>query len=749
MTRTHAALALLLIAIIPGATSCQRGSTGGSTISPEPAEVLSAAELADRLDPGQTTPLSHDMPPWMRTALAGSPGNDALSLEDAKRNLATWFETAAKAGDDALLRGIPGLARATLVAERQVEGEDGSDPEVLLVLERIYRLVDSPGLVHNRPLVERILGEVVRMQARGGDPLGAAQIDQLSAFVFRSVERAHGLHHATLARLLREHPEHPGLPDALLATAGGRLLDADPELAVGLARHSVAPAGGRDPTDEQWLAVAKICHRALDADCAAWAQGELSDAAAADEDLLTLARAAKEIAELHGDADDLEPGLVLGQAWADLGRHENALATYRRLTEQFPRDARPWVGRVRAGLAIRLDYQAAFEILEQADPRDHLDIEWFEMAVGIRATAIAYHLLPQLAERSPAEALTALRPQLDRLAVDIDSLRGLGDTRGDVLMWLHRAGMEAWPSIAAGQPQVERVRGLLPQLVALHRRVPSDPYAYTLMLASAEFSADRDAALAVLDLTPPDPKDGAQVLRRLNAAIDLVATWDARDRAEQLVALADEAQPHATTMTTRRLILDARMVAHELGQPQDLAEIERGYRSVLPPSGADALLLNNLAVVVARQGRADEARGLFERAIGAAQERDRPIAILNALGAPLLEAGLPPHPDALALIDEIIAKEDDSDVGLLARAWKAALKMSVAEQNAAAQQLAQARDKAARTALRPRWSSHSGVLLRGNLQLGLGYASKTGLRVDIDVTGVPWLLVPCPVPISE
>lgn len=773
VTKTHLVLALALASSVTAACRTRESPTTPEPATPTPAPAADAPpslqEIADAIDPGPRAALTMEIPAWISAAL-GLPtkggGEPQALLAEAR---AQWerFQAGAKSGgsssgDAAMLEKIVPLARALALAERAGGNVEDAPVEVLLVLERVYDTLDAPMLANDRNLFARMIQTFVVSLAQQGEAQGSAALDELASLVFGTLQKSGDLHLRTVAAILRRAPGHPDVPDVLGRLAPS-LAAEDEALAVGVLRRSLA-LRGNNATATHWLDLAKQCSRALDVRCA---QTALSRAEAlappgdeAIQQRLTEERAqqkrAHRVVELK-DAAGLDDGLERGKALTELARYPDAKATFEQLMRRHPDDARPVVGMARVVLMDGFDFVAAAEIVERAQPREHLDREWYELAIGVRATALIYHLLPQLMDQQPEQILEALRPTFLQMKQDIDALEALGVEDGRVLQLVYEVAMEALPKLRSDDTSELRamMRGMLPRAQALRVEAPGSMYAYTLVLASAELSADRAASLAVLELPPPAEKAAELSVRRAQAAFDLVAAWDADDRVEAMLALVDAVAEAPQPLAARRLAVDAHVLARRLGKGRDeLPALEQRYRALLaePGGSADAVLHNNLAAIVAEQGRADEARALWATAIDLAEEDARPMPRLNVLASKAAGALATKTELAAADRDELQTLSESgatAEVRLQAQAWLVAL-AGKAERRKAERALAAAAAKEAATNYRPRnLPGRGGVILRASAQMGLGYSTVLGLQIQLDLSGVPWLVLPCPVAIPQ
>lgn len=734
-------------------------------VAPTDGTAPSLHEIADAIDPGPRPALTVDVPAWLSTAL-GLPtkgGGDPQALLAEARAQWERFQTPGTAtGDTATLERVVPLARALALAERAGSNVEEAPIEVLLVLERVYDVLDAPMLANDNNLFARMIQIYVATLAQQGQVQGSTALEELGGLVLGALQKSGDLHHRTVAAILRRAPGHPDVPD-VLGRLAPTLMAEDEALALGVQRRSLA-LRGKTATATHWLDLAELCSRALDVRCGqeslakAEALAPAGDATAQGR----LAEVGKKVQHAHravelADAAGVEDGLARGAALTELQRYADARATYEQLMRRHPDDARPVVGMARVVLMDGFDFVAAAEVVERARPREHLDRAWYELSLGVRATALIYHVLPQIIDREPDEILTLLRPMFLQMKQDIDGLEGLGVEDGRVLRWVYELAMESLPKLRADDTTELRtlLRGLLPRVHALRKEAPGSAYSYALLLAAAELSTDRAGALAVIDVAPPAELATALAGRRAQAAFDVVATWDAVERVDAMLALVDAVADAPQPLAARRLAVDGHVLALRLGKPgESLAALESRYRALLTEAGgdADAVLHNNLAAVVADQGRLDEAQALWEKARALAEEDARDLPRLNLaashIAAALAAKAAVPDLDRLEL--EVLAEAGTPvEVRLQAHAWLVA-SASKAERPKAERALRAAATKEGADYMRPRvLPGRGGVVLRNSVQMGIGYSTTLGLQIQLDLSGVPWLVLPCPVAVPQ
>jgi len=717
-------------------------------------------EIADAIDPGPRPALTVDVPAWLATALRlpTEGGDPQALLAEARAEWERFTAPSTAKGDAATLERVVPLARALALAERAGGNVEEAPVEALLVLERVYDALDAPMLANDQNLFVRMIRMYVATLAQQGQVEGSTALEELGWLAIGVLQKSGELHRRTAAAILRKAPGHRDVPD-VLGRIAPELMKTDPALAVGVQRRSLA-LRGQAATAAHWLDLAGLCSRALDVPCADDALAKAEALGPGDDEKLrsrfgevrAQAEHARRAVELQ-DAPGLDDALARGAALTKLQRYADARALYEPLMRRHPDDARPVVGMARVVLEDGFDFVAAAEVLERARPREHLDREWYELSIGVRATALMYHVLPQVMDREPAEILELLRPTFVQLKQDIDGLEALGEEDGRVLRWIYEMAMEAALRLDGDDTTKLRdwLRGMLPRVQALRAEAPGSAYAYALLLGSAELSADRAGALAVIDVAPPEQHAAALAVRRAQAAFDMVTAWDAVERVDAMLALVDAVGQAPYPLAARRLAVDGQVLAGRLGVAVEAsAAPESRYRALLGEEGGetDAVLHNNLAAVVADQGRFDEALALWAKAHELAEEDARDIPRLN-MAATRAAAALARKVEVPAADrDELRALAESGtpvEVRLQAHAWLVAI-AAKPERRKAEKALRDAATKEAKEYFRPRHlPGKGGVILRNSFQVGLGYSTVQGLQIQLDLSGVPWMVLPCPV----
>lgn len=712
------------------------------------------AAIADAIDPGPQEPLSAELPDWMLASIGvANPMPDEAAelrrLADTELDAFGGLERWSTSDPQTLLVAFLSLARATVYSERAAAA-NAADADTLARLERAYNWVDMPMLGAETGLFSTLLQMFAGAAATEGHIADAAQVHAIGNLVLSSARRAGPLHRRTVALLLRADPNHEAVPQAL-ADAATAVRREDDALAIRMGSLSVE-LRGNDAEAKHWRALADLCHRALELECGGRALAKAKmlhaqekgddDSQAALDDAVERGQLAARVAELASDAT-LEGRIERCRGLLTLERHEEARAGFEALRRDHPDDARPVAGLARHALETRLDFVAANEIIDGAGTLTNGDAEYYELAIGTRATAMLPGLVPKAVAGDWDALMKQLRPVLERMKTDTAAYEKLGHSDGTFLRFVIELVEEVIPKVRADNTEglFEVLRGALPRTMALQAKIPDNPHAYRLVLTATQFSPDHAAAAKAAATPIPEVDDDARdalQLRRVQGLADVAVIWDDVEVARQARDAALALDPSAS-----RIMLDARMgVARLLGE-SEWAAADKMYEALIgdPRESSDAVGLNNWAVAKAETGDIAGALLLWERST-VVGESWSDIAKLNLL----VKRRLPGDVEAL---EELAKSGRNVAARLGAWAWLVELSPDKAGKARAKRELAKAVAKEAKTNVRPTMRpSKSGVALEGNLQAGLGYATKTGLQINLDAPATHWLTFPPPVPID-
>jgi tetratricopeptide (TPR) repeat protein len=705
------------------------------------------AELADAIDPGPQPPLHAALSPFIVEMVVGSgpaPHGEAL-LAAIKPPLDAWDELRPEATDRERVEALVGLARATMLAEQQLSAKH-VDIEVLLVLERTYHVFDQPHLASEEGIVVRHLGVFAQMAAEAGRLDDQRKVPELVRAVRTAITGAGALHRQTVARILRQAPEHPDVPDILARAALG-VGNRNDELAVDAMRLSVQMRAPAAVAARHRLELAALCFAALDLACGNEALQAAEPARREAkpglrrwfEHVDELSRLANEAARLS-DRADADARLRRAEIMLALHRFDDAEELYRTLHRHHPNDARAVAGLARHAIASRADFHAAYQFIERSEATEHRDRTYYEIAIGTRATTLVRDVLPRVAEGGLASAIDGAAPYLAKLRADVLAYEELGAEDGVVLHFLLDRLDEAIDLLRRGkQDEIRtRARALLPAARELQTKVPGNIHAYRILMSAAALSSDATAAFEVVDAPLPDlgahRTDGA--LRRATALLDLALAWEKFARLDDVLRRLDESgldanDPRALALRAHTFAVQARIT----GDAEAWVTAAGLYQAATVDPAAAALLLHNRAVVLHELGKREEATTLLSRALERVADDRRDVVRLHEVVGVAEPAFIDVEPFTHA---------PDEELRLLALRWAAAL-APAKHAPPIRKALRKAEADMRRITLRPTLPpGRAGVLLASSVNFDLGYASEGGLDFVVDLVTAPWLVLPPP-----
>lgn len=724
--------AALSIACRRDPTDRPTGAPGGATTPAVADEGTALHTLAERIDPGPGPGLLHGMPDW---AIAQY-GLDTAQpdVEGAAKLLARWRDLPASMSMQDRLEFLVQLGFAALAVERG-KPDAVTDASQMALLAQLYGTFDMPQMFDPKGLFGSMIGMVARSLAAKPDGGSADEVRsrELMTWLEAALGRLPALHRRMAARMMRETPDSPDLPTVMDRVASASA--SDPELVVALRKHAMA-LRGRFATAAHHRELAMACYADLDLKCGDAALAEARrQADAKDQDF------AKQLAEADrrrvaanrvlalAESKSVDEQLERAALLVELGRDRAAGEAYAAIRKQHPADARALVGQIDAQLRETLDFSAAFETLDAAPVElEHRDDKYFELAIGVRATRLMYVVLPQAAGGGVEAALAAVLPGLVPVRRDVAALAARGNDKGVVLQYLLGFGEGLVPAartmdVAA---MFGRARAMLPEVVELRRKLPQSRYAFDLVLAAAQFSPDRRAAMTAA-AAPPPIEDATLAMRAAMTRVALAITFD--ERAElDAVAKVIEAWPESYGAAARtRGLARIDMVRWRL--QGDVPSRDRAiarYETVLAQStnAADVADLSNLGVLLADAGRPDDAGLVFGRAFALEQTSDLILFHGAVLSKP---------PDLGRL--ESLAETSEIQVALAALEWLVAMDD---RKGARAKWIAKRKSRSAEPALRARpLPTAHGVGVGSSLQVGIGYSTVKGLELNIDAGPTP------------
>ncbi len=729
--------------------ACRRDPTERPTDAPGGAATPAVADegtalhtLAERIDPGPVPGLLEGMPAW---AVAQYELDKAKpDVEIAAKMLATWRELPDSLSAQERLGYLVPLAFTALIIERG-KPDAVTDASQMAMLAKLYGTFDMPAMFDPKGVFGSMIGLVARTMAAPPDGGSAddGRTRELMTWINAALARLPALHRRMAARMMRETPDSPDLPDVMDRVASASA--SAPELVVALRKHAMALRGSSATAVHQ-RELAMACYADLDLACGdaalelARRQADAKDQefakklAEADRRRVAASRVLA-LAESKSVDEQLERAALL----VELGRSRAAGEAYDAIRKQHPGDARALVGQIDAQLRDTFDFNAAFETLDAAPAAlEHRDDKYFELAIGVRATRLMYVVLPQAAGGGVEAALAAVLPGLEPVRRDAAELAARGNDKGVVLQFLLGFGDGLVPAartmdVAA---MFGRARTMLPDVVELRRKVPKSRYAFDLLLAAAQFSPDRKAALAAAATPPPPIEDATLAMRSAMTRVALAITFDERTEIDA-VAKVIEAWPESYGAAVRTRAL-ARIDMIRWRLQGDVASRDRAiarYETVLAQTtqAADVADLSNLGVLLVDAGRPDDAALVFGR--GYALEQTSDLILFHG-------AVLSKSPDLGRL--ESLASTSEIQVALAALEWLIAVDT---RKGARAKWIAKRKSRSAEPALRARpLPTAQGLGVGSALQVAISYSTVNGLDLIIDAGPTPRIFLMPPKP---
>ncbi len=697
----------------------------------------SLEEIADRIDPGPQTPISQGLPPWMFEVLGLSPSPEESGTKLLERSAAEQAEfdgrLETQASDNVgMVMALRALARSVVLAE-QAAAKGAADADTLARLERVYEVVDAPMVASDQSSFSQLIVVFAQTAQAEGDLPETAELGELARVVQRATEAAGPLHRRTVAELLRMDPDHDAVPTAILEVADS-LRGEDDQWSVELATLAVERRGEGASGEEQ-LKLAGICFAALQLDCgdaALEAAARKTSVKPADIEHATAdGELARTIISLAG-AKTLAERVECAGAQLQLGRFDDAKASFEVLREEHPQDARPVAGLAKHAIDTKLDFLGAHAIIDGAGPVENADAQYYQLAIGTRAMATIATIVPRLAADDPSGAIAALRPSMARMHEDVDGYAALGNSDGVFLSFVLEIAEEVLAQYASmGVVRVRDVKSLSQRTLALQAKVPDNPHAYRLLQSVSLFEADKAIAAKATQVLPAaGTEHDALATRRARALADLAVTWADPLLAEQALAAAVSLGPTATRMRA-----DALLIATALGVRDNWTEVGEGFETMLDDNmtSADARALNNVAMALWHLGNEDTAREAWSLSAQLGEDH-ADVAKLNLVVSDAGATGASAELEALAKDGRVAGVRVVARAWLLARAKRKDAKRRAAELEAAI-------TKEREDTVRPNAPDpYVGVLLEGTLSAGLGYATKAGLQIDLDSSGVAWAI---------
>ncbi|MDC0669713.1 hypothetical protein [Nannocystis radixulma] len=740
------------------AMACKGHSAGTATPGDRPQAAArrsdpELAAVADRIDPGPQRPIYELLPQWLKAkADADGDPKSAKALTEAREAIAGW-DKVRTSDRTTILLAAHRLGRGLVLAERAVAaGSD--DPELLAALAKAYRAVHGLKVLRDNQMFMQMVSTGLDLALKEENST-VRQLDELGIAVSAAIDRAPALHMHVAARLLREHPEHPTVPETLATVSQAAMEAEDHDTGVQTLKLAVARKGDR-ATDLDFVELARVCYVGLDLACGDLAlktaekRGSPASAAAADfaSRLRTVDRAAetaRKIVALEA-SEGLDAQVERGHLLLQLNRRKGAEATFTAVRAAHPKDARPLTGLAAVALQLGPDYNTAAGHLRAARELENHDRRYYEVALGTLPLVVLHELTNALTQ-GPTPNLVILDAPLAELRQLIEGFRAFDPARAAVLELLLTIGREAAPKLLGGMvdPGMAMVRKLPERALALTRQFPESRDAWQLVFASVRITTDAKRARA--QVTTPLPAalkdDPAIRLQQARALLDLALMWEDRALlAEAIKAAASlPASVDADAAADIRATLDAVQGRQGDGAASERAAAAFARLATRKIGKERALALNNQAIALAQTGDVKQAIELLTQAQLA---ENAPAASCNtfALAFDRLREDGASH----MMLAQLVREADTPTIRMHAQAWR------VATADAGNGDAKAMREKFAALLAEERGREYLGKVLLGRwgvameieFKLSLGYDPSEGLVMTDEVPSRWWQFIPAP-----
>ncbi|WAS91332.1 hypothetical protein [Nannocystis punicea] len=700
------------------------------------------AELAGKLDPGPQAPLHAIFPRWFMVRIEASLAPELVSaaagpaaVAAARAAITTTSQALERRSTVTEIWPVAlEFGRGVVLAERALAAGSG-DPELLAALTVAYDLVRGFEMFRRPGVFTQVLQALVEEVRRDGS-FDEQELEEAVSAFHSAVASATALQMHATARLLREHPRHAQVPQALTRAAVAREEGEDPATAIRLHELAIALKGAR-ATGADHADLARACYGALARECGDMALRTArergpgpADAAAFAERLAELdtraeqARRAVALASATDVAERVERGYLLVQ----LRRYRDAEEAFIVARHRHPDDARPLTGLAVLAMKRDVDMLAAGEQIWAARQLKHRDQLYYEVALGTVGVLLLRELMAVVEGRSTAN--------VERQVAAVQALvveYGEFDPARAAVIQLLVAVVAASTREGGAGPDLER------EALRLVMKFILSPDAWRLLYATVRTMTDAYlAAATVMTPLPPALANDPDIrLQQVRAMIDVALTWEDRAvlAAAAQAAATLPAELDADVVATIRATVDALQ-----GRFGDAAALQRALASFTAQaarkSGRErALLLNNAAVVQALAGDVPAALTTLDRAIEGA-----PAALLVAYNRSALQPGSP------EVFIKAASPESSAELQLHARAWLVKLAEAGSGDAKATRQefaAALASEREAGGKARP-LPGGWGVSAERENRLSFSYWYPGGLEIVDEVVPQWWLFVPAP-----
>lgn len=464
--------------------------------------------------------------------------------------------------------------------------------------------------------------------------------------------------------------------------------------------------------------LAANCYRRLAAGCDA--RMKRADSAAkteavrkAREAAVVTKRAATAVKRLRNET---EPSALLQRArhLTQLSRFEDARKILETLRAKDRKDARPLVAIAEIMLQRGFHLREAWKLLTSKDQLHHRELEYYEIVVGGWFEAM----------KNTGFEPAAVQQQLPSFRANIDEYAKLAPDKGRTLQYAMRIAEVALERRASSGPKSDKaLRATMDAVISeLSSQSTPTPYLRRLQLVLARFDRNRPRAVSVVGPKPRIPKL-AELHTYLRFSQALVYKTG---RDELLADLEKRSDFRARDLRSALLAVKA----HHTGAKKLWREVEHLTDELLKEAKdteTSVRLANNLAVARFRLGKVAEA-GI---PLGLAIEAQSKPSVANLNMLIMSDNALPKQ-----FSDLVAAKLETGMVQ--ARLWELRRSSNRLPRPVEVKSMA----KSADSILYEQSHGHEGLVVQRSFQIRLGYSTKEGLALELDLTGQPWLVLP-------
>ncbi|MGB1017025.1 MAG: hypothetical protein ACPG4T_23010, partial [Nannocystaceae bacterium] len=430
-----------------------------------------------------------------------------------------------------------------------------------------------------------------------------------------------------------------------------------------------------------------------------------------------------------------------------LGRHILVGEQLKALHQQYPNDARVWVLQAQYEVNENFDFSAAAAAIDRARPLSPHNETYYEVALGTVVGVFMGDFLPKVIA-DPATGKPVLMQVLKRIDADIKGYAKFRPDRAailDLVVTQARTSLPSDTDVDLDAWSREVIKRIVAPAAKLRTEYPTSVEVARFALVSSRFNADQKAAFAQAQTPFAANMPERDMLLNLQrkTVLDLAVTW--RDKAQ----LGNLCQPTLTAKvpekTEDRLVYATilALCAEKAGVSEAAQPAIDVYAQVVNSEASEMrlLALNNIGVLLALNGERSQAHEQLAAGVN---------HFPGQAAVPLLNlAELSPADQQIGMLLAVASNKPSPEAETVA--WtrlKARLTPGSDDYKTVDGRLAELSAKG--PGILPRVTDGSwGVLLSGEINIGLSYTVRTRLELNLDVASRLWLLLPSSVPLNK